>query len=747
MATGISEYKIGGMSCAACSAAVERVVKKLPGVETATVNLATERLRVRGENITFEAVNKAVTKAGFSASVIEDRRSQAEKDRLTRFSAMRAQKRRLIVAICFAVPLFYLAMGPMVGLPAPIDMHEQALLYAIAQVALLIPILIAGRHFYVRGFRNMIRLHPNMDTLIALGTVSAMAYSTYSLIRIIGGDAFAAHDMYWESAGVIVTLVMLGKFFEAKSKGRTAEAVQTLLALTPDTATLIREDGTMHEVAAEHLMEKDRILVRPGGRIPVDGVIEDGETTVDESMLTGESLPVEKTIGSTVTGGSINGASQFIMRATRVGDDTALAQMIRLVEEAQGSKAPVSRLADRISAIFVPVVTGIALLAAIIWLLVGESFSFALTVLVSVLVIACPCALGLATPTAIMVGTGLAAERGILIKSGDALETAHGLTTVAFDKTGTVTVGKPAVTNILPIGMDEETFLRLFASGEQGSEHPLAHAILACAEERGLVLQPCDTFSAIAGRGAKATVDGHTLLMGNAALLEENGVPHDAPIDQLAEQGKTPMLLAVDGVFCGTVAVADTLKADAREGIDRLREMGICPVLITGDNQKTAMAIAGEIDISDVRAEVLPADKATCIAELRQNGGTVGMVGDGINDAPALAAADIGFAIGTGTDVAIASADIVLINGKLSSVCDAIAISKNTMRVIRQNLFWAFFYNVIGIPIAAGLLHAFGGPLLSPMIAALAMSFSSVTVLANALRLRQICRTENTVKK
>ena len=734
----ISEYKITGMSCAACSAAVERVVRKLPGVESATVNLATERLRIRGEDVTHDSVLQAVERAGFSAAPIADRRSQAERDRRAREAAMRAQKRRLWVAVGFAVPLFYLAMGPMVGLPAPVSQHDQPQAYARGQIALLIPLIAAGRPFYVRGFRALVRLHPNMDSLIALGTVSAVCYSAYSLIRIIGGDHAAAHDMYWESAGVIIALVMLGKYFEARSKGRTAEAVQALMALTPDTATVLRPDGSTREIALENLMENDRILVRPGGRIPVDGVVEAGETSVDESMLTGESLPVDKAAGDPVTGGSINGQAQFIMRATRVGDDTALAQMIRLVEDAQGSKAPVSRLADRISAVFVPVVAAIALLSAVIWLLAGESFSFALTVFVSVLVIACPCALGLATPTAIMVGTGIAAEHGILIKSGEALEIAHGLKTVALDKTGTVTMGKPAVTDLLPEGLDETEFLQLFASGEQGSEHPLGQAIVRAAEGRGLSLLPCGAFSSIAGRGASATVQGHTLLMGNAALLEENGISHRAPVERLAAQGKTPMLLAVDGVYRGVIGVADTLKPDARESIDRLRQMGIRPVLITGDNRRTAEAIGKQIDIADVRAEVLPSGKADCVRSLRQEGGTVGMVGDGINDAPALSTADIGFAIGTGTDVAIASADIVLMHGKLSGVCDAIAVSRSTMRIIRQNLFWAFFYNAIGIPIAAGLLHAFGGPLLSPMIAALAMSFSSVTVLGNALRLRRV---------
>lgn len=736
----LKEYKITGMTCAACAAQVERVTKRLPGVEASSVNLATERLRIRGESLTDDAVFAAVQKAGFSASPVGDRRSQAESDRAERQTRQKVQKRRLIVALCFAVPLFYASMGPMIGLPFPISMHDQPVAYAIVQMVLLLPVLIAGRHFYVRGFRALLRGAPNMDTLIAIGTVSSIGYSIYSFIRILSGDAMAAHDMYWESAGVIVALVMLGKHLESQSKQKTGDAVYRLLSLTPDTAHVLGKDGTEHELPVEHLVVGDRLIVRAGERIPTDGILEEGDASADESMLTGESLPVEKHPGDALTGGSINGNTRLVMRATRVGDDTTLAQMVRLVEDAQGSKAPISRLADRISAVFVPVVGAIALISAILWLLAGESFSFALTIFVSVLVIACPCALGLATPTAIMVGTGLAAQYGILIKSGEALEHTQNLSVIAMDKTGTVTNGKPVVTDLLPEGLAETDFLQLFASGEQGSEHPLARAILAAAQERKLSLLPVSDFTALPGRGARASVDGKTLLMGNAALLTEANVTVPEAYLQLARQGKTPMYLSVDGVFAGCAAVADTIKADSAEAVRLLDGIGVRSILLTGDNAATASAIAKEAGIDDVRAGLMPADKLNCIQRLQAEGAHVGMAGDGINDAPALALADVGFAVGSGTDVSIASADVVLMHDRLTDVVEAIRISKCTMRIIRENLFWAFFYNSIGIPIAAGLLHIFGGPLLSPMIAALAMSFSSVTVLSNTLRLKRVYR-------
>ena len=735
----ISEYHISGRSCAACAASVERVTRRVPGIEQAVVNLTTERLRVRGGEYADEAILAAVAKAGFSAARIEDRKKQSEQDRLERDRALGMQKRRTVIALLFALPLLYLAMGPMLSLPSPISMHHQPLLYALVQIALLLPIVICGRHFYVRGIGALVRLSPNMDSLIALGTIASIGYSLVSVARIAQGDASSAHALYFDSAGVIIALVLFGKTLESRSKMKTADAIYGLMSLTPETAHVLRADGGEVTLPVESLMTGDRIAVRPGERVPVDGVIDSGHAALDESMLTGESLPVDKSGGDPVTGGSINGSTYFTFVASRVGDDTTLSQMIRLVEDAQGSKAPVSRLADRISAIFVPCVTGIALLAACAWLLAGESFAFALTVFVSVLVIACPCALGLATPTAIMVGTGIAAKEGILIKSGEALETAHDLKAIAFDKTGTITVGKPVVTDVLPYGsMDPTEFLTLFASAEQGSEHPLAEAILTYAAAQGIRLRTAEAFRAIPGRGAACILSGQRVLVGNRAHMTESGVslPEDASAP--AKEGKTPMFLAVEGVFSGTIAVADAIRDDSAQAVQALTSLGIRCVLLTGDNPAAAGAIARQAGIREVQAELLPDEKLTRIHALKTETQPVGMVGDGVNDAPALAAADIGFSVGSGTDVSIASADIVLMRDSLLGVADAIRISRETMRIIRENLFWAFFYNCIGIPVAAGLLHAFGGPLLSPMIAALAMSLSSVTVLSNTLRLNRV---------
>ncbi len=735
----IREYQITGMTCAACAAAVERVVKRVPGVQSAAVNLATERLRVRSQTLLDQPVSIAVEKAGYAAAPIAQRKRQAEVDAKERAARLAAQKHRLIVALCFAAPLFYLAMGPMVGLPSPIDPMHQPLLYAGIQILLLIPVVVAGRSFYKRGFGSLFRLHPNMDSLIAIGTAAAIGYSLVSVVRIAAGNTHAVHALYFESAAVIIALVMLGKYFEARSKGKTTEAIRSLMALSPDVATLISSDGSQQQVPVAELIPGDRLFVKPGGSIPVDGIIVEGSTTVDESMLTGESLPIEKGPNAAVTGGSINGPGAFTMQATRVGEDTSLAQMIRLVEEAQGAKAPIARLADRISGVFVPIVCAIAVCSAVVWLLVGKDLSFALTVFVSVLVIACPCALGLATPTAIMVGTGKGAQQGILIKSGEALETAHRLNVIALDKTGTVTQGKPVVTDVMAFNMDKMEMLRLFAAGEQPSEHPLATAVLGYACHEGLFPLPAaNKFQAIVGKGATAAVEGYSLLMGNAKLLSDYGIQPPSQAEELSKQGKTPMFLAVNGKLCGLVAVADTVKPSSAAAIQSLKSMGLETVLITGDNQRTAQAIAAQVGVDRVLYEVLPGHKAEEIKRLQAQGKQVGMVGDGINDAPALAQADVGLAIGTGTDVAMASADIVLMGGDLTEVAAAIHLSRITMRVIRQNLFWAFAYNVAGIPIAAGLLSVFGGPLLSPMMAALAMSLSSITVLGNALRLRRM---------
>lgn len=738
----IAEYKITGMHCAACAAAIERAMRRTPGVETGSVNLATERLRVRGTGFTDETILAAVDKAGFSASRITDLRTQSQQDRIAQKRALALQTRQAIVAIAFAIPLFYLSMGPMIGLPSPISMHDKPLLYACVQVLLLIPILIAGRRFYISGFKALFHGSPNMDTLVAVGTIASIAYSLASLIRIVNGDAAAAHDMYWESAGVIIALVMLGKLFEARSKRKTSDAVDRMMRLTPETATVLSPDGTERKIPVTQLMVGDSIRVHPGERVPTDGRITEGVAHLDESMLTGESMPVDKLAGDPVTGGSINGNTAFTFSATRVGNDTTLADMIRLVEEAQGSKAPISRLADKISGIFVPVVFGIAILAAVIWAVAGKDIGFILKVFVSVLVIACPCALGLATPTAIMVGTGAAAERGILIKSGEALETVHALRAVAFDKTGTLTIGKPTVTDVCPVDGNERDFLQLFASGEQGSEHPIGSAIVRYAGGQGIAILPSTEFAAVSGFGATATVGGKHLSMGNAAFLGDAASAIPIATLALSNEGKSVVHLSVDGRYAGSVAVADTIRADSAHAVGLLRKSGIHTALITGDNSETAAAIARQAGIENVLSQVTPEKKAEAVKTLQAQFGKVAMVGDGVNDAPALATADVGIAAGSGTDVAISGADIVLMQERLDCVTEAIAISNLTMRIIRMNLFWAFFYNCVGIPIAAGVLYAFGGPLLSPMIAALAMSLSSVTVVTNALSLKPRCRRE-----
>ena len=736
----IFEFKITGMSCAACSAAVERVTKRVQGVEACSVNLTTERMRVRCESDAIDSILAAVSKAGFGAEPVTDRSAQRKKDTEEFEKSLRLRRTRFTVALVFAAMLFYTGMGTMAGLPFPVSPDRDPVAFTLIQIILLVPVLIAGRDFYRRGFLNLIRLQPNMDSLIALGTVASICYSTVSFIRILSGHPEAVHDMYWESAGTIVALVMLGKYLESRSRFKTSESIRELVALAPDTADLLLPDGSCKTVPADHLLPKDRVLVRPGERIPADGILDSEEADVDESMLTGESLPVEKHAGDSLTGGSVNTSTALTMSVTRTGEETTLSQMIRLVEDAQAGKAPVSRLADRISGIFVPAVLGIAVLTAVIWLLCGQPVSKALTSFVSVLVVACPCALGLATPTAIMVGTGRAAKNGILIKSGEALEQTGSLDLILLDKTGTITNGKPAVTDVIPALADDTEFLSLFASGEQFSEHPLGKAVSEYAGTHGIPLLSCSEYKALSGRGASAVVEGHALLLGNERLMKENGisVPSGQKIEKLTQQGKTPLFLAVDGKYAGCIAVADTLREKAEENLAEIKRIIPDVRMVTGDNDRTARAIAGIAGISSVYAEVLPGQKSDIVRDLQKEGKTVGMVGDGINDAVALTRADVGFAVGSGTDVAISSADIILMGDALSRTSVAVRISRATMRIIRQNLFWAFFYNAISIPVAAGVLTLFGGPQLSPMIAALAMSFSSVTVLTNALRLKTV---------
>ena len=735
----ITEFSITGMSCAACSKAVERAVGRVDGVEAAHVNLATERLRVRSENDISQSVIAAVERAGYGAAVAQSIKKQSAIDEEKKRRELAQKKRELIIAAIFTIPLFYISMGTMMGLPSPVT-SDTPKLFALVQLALLMPVIIAGRGFYTRGISALVRLHPNMDSLISVGTIASMAYSLYSVWRIFNGDMHGVHELYFESIGTIITLVMLGKYFEARAKGKTGDALKALINLAPDEASVIDKNGVERRVRIEELLPGDVVIVRPGENMPVDGTIVSGATSVDESMLTGESMPIDKLEGDSVTGGSLNISSAITVKAVHVGDDTMLSGMIRLVSEAQGAKLPIERLADKISGVFIPIVGAIAIVSGAIWLIVGEPLSMALRAFVSVLVIACPCALGLATPTAIMVGIGRGAKLGILVKDAEALETACKVRKIALDKTGTLTKGKPAVTDVLAYTLDEDELTALFASGERLTEHPLGKAITAYAEGKGLELSKPSSFEALPGRGARATVDGKTLYMGNMALMEESGAEINenigADAERIASQGKTPMLISCDGEIAGLIAVADEIKPEAPEAVKRVKGMGIGVTLITGDNKNTAAAIGAMAGITDIMSGVLPAQKAERIKEMQEDGSLVAMAGDGINDAVALAQADVGFSFNDGTDAAIAGASIVLMRNDLGGIPDAILLSRATMRTIKQNLFWAFAYNCIGIPIAAGLLHAFGGPLLNPMIAALAMSFSSVTVLLNALRLR-----------
>lgn len=735
----IKEYSISGMSCAACSSSVERAVRRLPGVEAASVNLSTERLMIRSESDLSESVTQAVIKVGFGISPVVSIKKQSEIESERRRKDMLRRKRNLILALIFTIPLFYISMGHMAGLPIP-QFISSPRPFALAQIILLIPIIYAGRDFYVRGIKAIIGLHPNMDSLIAIGTIASVGFSLYSTVLIFSGQTNMMHDgLYFESAGVIITLVMLGKYLEQRAKSRTGDAVSALIGLTPDTATIILKDGSTAKVNADELVIGERIYVRPGERIPVDGTIVEGSTSVDESMLSGESIPVDKTVGDSVTGGSVNINGSFTYESQRVGDDTVLAGMIRMVEQSQGSKAPIARLADKISGIFVPVVTLIAVISAIAWLIAGEGIGTAIRIMVSVLVIACPCALGLATPTAIMVGMGRGASTGVFIKNGEALEHTCHIDTIVLDKTGTITAGKPVVVEVSPFQMDENEFLRLFASAEASSEHPLARAVLDYVNERNIEYHLPQAYKAEIGMGGIAKLGNKTLSVGNDKLMKTQSIAYDeAMFDRLTQSGCTPLLLAVDGSFSGMIGVADAIKPDSAAAIGALKKHGVDVQLVTGDNEHTARSVAEKVGIEHVFSSCLPQDKDAHINSLRQSGHIVAMVGDGINDAAALTSADVGIAIGTGTDVAAASADIVLAKGSLAGIDNAIALSRTTLRIIKQNLFWAFAYNCLGIPVAAGVLYAFGGPLLNPMLAALAMSLSSVTVLANALRLKAV---------
>ena len=750
------DLAIKGMTCASCSARIEKVVSGLDGVRTMQVNLATETgVTVFDPSmISKRRIMETIAGLGFTAEPLAEQNENllVKQQRETREKLAR-MKKELIPAFVFAFTLLVLSMGEMLGLPLPqfIDPHHAPFNFALAQFLLVLPVMWSGRRFYLNGFPALVRKAPNMDSLIAVGTGAAFIYSTWNLIEIsLGLDAMArVMDLYYESAAVLIALVSLGKYLETRSKAKTSDAISQLMELTPDKATLVKNPDAENEEQVDILVSDieagDMILVRPGERIPVDGTVRKGHSSVDESMLTGESLPVSKEEGGKVIGGTLNKNGMLRVLAERVGQDTVLARIIKMVREAQGSKAPIANLADRISLYFVPIVMVIATLSGLAWYFIGGApFPFALRIFIAVLVIACPCAMGLATPTSIMVGTGRGAQLGILIKSGEALEMAQGINVLVFDKTGTLTYGKPQLTDfevLRKTGMPKDDILALVAGAESVSEHPLAEAIVQEARARNLALKEPDAFEAIPGKGIKASLGDNDILLGNREFIRARIENFDNPeIDskaaEFAASGKTSLFLAVNGKMTALLAIADQIKPETPQTISRLKKMGIKIFMLTGDNETTAKTIAFQAGIEDVLAEVLPDFKAEKVAELQSSGMKVGMVGDGINDAPALAKADVGIAMGTGIDVAVESGDIVLMKGDLSGVLTALALSRATMRNIKQNLFWAFAYNVVGIPIAAGLLYIFGGPTLNPMIAGGAMAMSSVSVVTNALRLR-----------
>ncbi len=751
------KFNITGMTCSACSAHVEKAVRKLDGVKTADVSLMTNSLTAEfdGSVLSVQDIIAAVIQSGYGAALPQRPGTKAPAVVLEDTAALElaSMKHRMVWSFVFLLPLFYISMGHMMGAPLPgfLMGMENAVAFGLTQLLLTLPIMYLNDKYYKVGFKTLWNRAPNMDSLIAVGSIAAVVYGVFAIYQMgfgLGhGDIELVRkyhmDLYFESAGMILTLITLGKFLESRSKGKTSEAITRLMDLAPKTASVVR-DGVEVEVPVEEVQVGDRVVVRPGQSIPVDGVIVEGQSAVDESALTGESIPVDKGPGDKVAAASINKSGFFTFEASRVGEDTTLAQMIRLVEEASASKAPIAKLADKVSGIFVPVVMGIALIAAIAWLITGHTATQALTAGVAVLVISCPCALGLATPVAIMVGTGKGAENGILIKSAEALETLHTIDTVVLDKTGTLTQGRPVVTDIIPVDnpeVKEDDLLWIAYCLEKPSKHPLAAAIVEEAERRDLSLGPVSGFEAIHGRGVRAELIGHVRFGGNRAMMEEAGIglgEWAAKADELAAQGKTPLYFADESErkLLGIIAVADTPKPTSRDAVAAFKELGLEVVMLTGDNRRTAEAIGRELGVTQVMAEVLPQDKERKIASLQAEGKRVAMVGDGINDAPALARAEVGLAIGAGTDVAIESADIVLMKSDLIDVAAAVELSRATIRNIKQNLFWAFFYNSLGIPLAAGVFYYALNWQLNPMFAAAAMSLSSVTVVTNALRLR-----------
>lgn len=746
------KFNVTGMTCSACSASVEKAVKKLEGINSVSVNLLTNSMVVHYNEEVIDENNiiEAVTSAGYGASVFSKNKNEIKvSDKMRMEDEIKEMKKRLIISFAFLIPLMYISMGHMMGLPLPSFLSglENAISYGMTQFLLALVIVYVNRKYYQVGFKTLFKGSPNMDTLIAIGSSAAMVYGIFAIYRMgygLGIQDFELvekyhMDLYFESAAMILTLITLGKYLEKKSKGKTSEAITKLMDLAPKTATILRNNKEVI-VPIEEVLKDDIVIVKPGESIPVDGVIIQGSSSIDQSAITGESIPVEKNIGDKVIAATINKNGYFKFKAEKVGDDTTLAQIISLVEDASSSKAPIAKLADKISGVFVPIVISISIISTIVWLLVGKSFEFSLSIGIAVLVISCPCALGLATPVAIMVGTGKGAENGILIKSAEALETAHKIQTVVLDKTGTITEGKPKVTEIVVnSNINKNELLKIAASIEKPSEHPLADAIVEKAKKENITLLDVDNFISITGKGIKAEINNKIYYAGNLSLMKENNIDYskfEKVINDLAKKGKTPLCFSDDSILFGVIAVADTIKPTSKKAIEEFKNMGINIVMLTGDNKNTAEAIRKELNIDKIIAEVLPQDKEKEVRKIQESGKKVAMIGDGINDAPALARADVGIAIGAGTDIAIESADIVLMKSDLLDGVTTIKLSKAVIKNIKENLFWAFFYNAIGIPLAAGVFYNILGWKLNPMFGAFAMSLSSVCVVSNALRLK-----------
>lgn len=745
------DYAIDGMVCASCSLTIEKAVGKLAGVTDVSVNLTTEKMNVAydARALDEQKIISAVSDAGYGAKLLAGTFSEIEQQTAKKTRQLDKLWLQFIYSAIFTIPLLYIAMGSMIGLwlPSFIQPASNPKVFVMIELLLVLPVIILNLDYFKIGFKTLVRGHPNMDSLVALGSGAALIYSFFGTIQVFMGNYSYSDTLYYEAAATILTLITLGKYFETVSKGKTSTAIKKLLDLTPKTANVII-NGQEKEISLADVKLENIVIVRPGQKIPVDGQIIEGNSTVDESLLTGESMPVTKKIGDDVFAGSLNQSGTFELKVTKNQKETVLAQIIKLVENAQAQKAPIAKIADKVSAIFVPVVITLALLAGLGWYFIGgESFSFSLTIMIAVLVIACPCALGLATPTAIMVGTGKGADNGVFFKSGTALESLQNVQTIVLDKTGTITTGIPSVTDIVSFNnFTKQSVLELATALEYNSEHPLAKAIMMYAKEYNVNAMKISNFQLLEGKGIQAVVDSSTASLGNESLMEVNKVnilPQvKLQVDKLALQRKTPLLLALDTQLVGIIAISDPVKNSSRAAISKLQDAGLEVIMMTGDNKKTAAAIAKQVGIKVVKSEVMPADKAQNIQALQASGKLVSMVGDGINDAPALAQADVGIAIGSGTDVAVAAADIVLFNSNLLDVVTAYRLSRVTIRNIKENLFWAFAYNILGIPVAMGGLFLFGGPLLNPMIAGAAMSFSSVSVLLNALRLRSFKSSE-----